>query len=167
MALLFSLYFRNFIYKKYHVYKDTIFIIYVLIDIYSFLCNDLTFFFIFTFLISQAITDYINQDVLTTLNIIPIIYAIIINSNHLLTTILYASIFPFALLIINKFKTLIGMGDIEIIFVLGLYFKYEKLLLIVLISSLINLIYSFFVKKNKYSFVPFILIATFLVYFFI
>ena len=167
MAFLFSLYFRNFIYKKYHVSLDMIFVIYVLIDIYSFLSNDLTFFIVFIFLISQAITDYLNQDVYTTLNILPAIYAFIIHSNNFLSTFLYASIIPFTLLLINSFKPLIGMGDIEIIFILGLLFNYEKLLLIVLISSLINLIFSFFIKKNKYSFVPFILIATFLVYFFI
>lgn len=165
MAFLFSIYFTKFLYKKYHIRIDFIFLIYALIDVYSLINNDLTFFVVFTFLLTQSITDYINQDVYSEVNVLPTIYAIILNSNQLFSKFLYASILPIALMIINRFKTLIGMGDIEIIFVLGLLFGYEQLLLIVLISSLINLVYAFFIKKNRYSFVPFIFIATFLVYF--
>ena len=145
--------------RKYEVsINKHVFFIELFIEMYSLIDKNLFFMLFFTILLLQSITDFINNDVYTILNISIIIIGLIfknINYNEILLSMLL----PLLLWIINIFKKGIGDGDIEMIFALCFIYNTMQLSKIILFSSIMNLIYSFVIKKDKYSFIPFIFLS--------
>lgn len=146
------------------IYKITIskhvFFIILFVEFLSICFKDLTFFILFNLLLPICITDIINNDVHILFCILLALLGILTNSN----ISIYSFILPFLLLIIAMFTKGMGLGDIYLLFGLAFLFNLYDISLILLISSSFNLIYSLFKQKKSYAFVPFISIATIIVY---
>lgn len=135
------------------------------IEAYSLYKKDLVFFVLFTILLTQSITDYINHDVYSVLNYCLALLMFILASIKLID-IVYSLTVPIGLFVINKFIKGMGSGDLELLVSISFVFNFQSLLQIVFLSSLFNLLYSFFVKKDSYSFVPFLSISCLIIYLF-
>lgn len=165
-TLIFSYLINEFIANRYnkHINKH-VFSIELFIEIYSLYKKDLIFFILFTILFFQSITDYLNHDVYSLFNyILALIMCYLLSPPFEQCCI--SLIIPFSLILLNKLMNGMGSGDIELIIVLAFVFNFISLLLIVFLSSFMNLIYSFFIKKDKYSFVPFLSISCLIIYLF-
>lgn len=116
---------------------------------------------IFYCLIFNCISDLYNNDVYTIANLI-ILLILIINRN---VKINYSFIYPIILYIFYELKKNIGLGDIELIFILCFKYSLFEISKILLIASFLNIIYAFLIKKNKYAFVPFISLGVYINYY--
>ena len=151
--------FINKIYKK-SINKQVFFILFIL-DLYTLYSKDYFFCTLAYILLFHSITDIINYDVYSILN-----YLLMIISFLKYKTISISILIPIILAIINVFKKGIGQGDIELLFGLSFIFEFYDLVLIVFIASILNLIYSLFSKNKLFPFVPFLSIATMIIYLF-
>ena len=161
-TILFSLFIDRFIYYKYskHINKHMFFIIF-LINIYYLYSKDMFFFIIFNVLLFESITDIINHDVFSICNLI--IFAICFYQSY--PNISYTSfLVPLTLYILNLFFNGMGIGDIELLFSICPLFDFRKMTLLIFLASIFNIIYSFFVRKESYSFIPFLSIGILLIY---
>lgn len=160
-SFIYFLLISKYIKYKYSIsIRKQVFFIELLIEFISIYKQDILFFILFTILLTQSITDIINYDIYSILNIFLALFLILykgLNISKYLTSITL----PLILLIINKG---IGLGDIEILFIEAIIFDIYKLSLIVFISSFINLIYALIRKNKYYPFVPFISMSTLLIY---
>lgn len=118
-------------------------------------------------LLVSCILDIKSYIVFTPFNIFILIMGLfkhIATSYNFLDVILGISIIPIILMIINHIKEdSIGNGDIELLSALGFYFGYKYLVVILFMASLTNFLFSLVYPKEKYPFVPFITLGTFLV----
>lgn len=131
-------------------------------EIISIINNDLLFFIIFQLMIFNTITDIINKDVYIVPNLLFILLGFTLN-RPIKEVIVSISIFPTMLFILSKLTNGIGLGDVILVFLLGFIFDIKRLVSTILLASIINLIYALFIKKDEYSFVPFIFISILLV----
>ena len=154
---------KSFIKKIYkHNISFITFILMILNEILFITNKDIFAFLLFNILIFQSTTDIINNDVYTIFDVLIVLFAYITKNNiNELTTF----IFPILLFIIEKIIHSIGKGDIELIFCLCFIFNIYEISLILLLSSIANILLSIFKKKNKYPFVPFISMGTFIIYY--
>lgn len=159
-----SIYFaflRWFIHKTYNkTISEHMFFITFIIEIIIIYCNNFEFLVLYSLLLPICISDIINNDVHTQFCVLIAIFGFIINK-----TITPTSFFvPMLLALINKFLKGMGQGDIYLLFSLAFLFDLYDLSRILFLSSTLNIAYSIFVKKKSYAFVPFISIATMIIY---
>ena len=163
-AFLFYLLTSKFITYK---YNKKLGIIYFLIDIISeiYLINslDIKFYIIFQILLFQSITDITNNDVYLIPNIAICLIPFIFNEYSLFNTLI-SFLLPLVIYLISKLNKGIGDGDIELLICLCFLFDIKQMCYICLIASTLNIIFSLHQKRNIYPFVPFISIATTIVY---
>ena len=113
-------------------------------------------------LLIESIIDIKTYNVYLPFNILIILIGLT-NIDHSIT---FSLIYPLLLLLINLITKGMGYGDIEIIFSLCFIYSFYELTCILLFSSILNLMYSFFMKMKEYPFVPFLLFGTILTTFF-
>ncbi|WP_334341101.1 prepilin peptidase [Companilactobacillus sp. HBUAS56275] len=78
---------------------------------------------------------------------------------HFLTAIIiYLSLF-----LLNR-KSLIGLGDVEVLTILALVFDLNIILRIIILACLLCIIQFLFNKKRSYRFIPYLTIATGIIY---
>lgn len=163
MGLLIYALISKLIRKYYDVpINKQVFFILLLIEITAIYKKDLLFYILFTLLLVMSITDVINNDVNTLICIIIGILGLIFNKDISIMSFLV----PVVLYIVNKFIKGMGLGDIYLLIALSFIFNTYEISLICLLSSTMNLIYSRFIKKERYAFVPFISLASLIMYLF-
>jgi len=163
-TLIYYIFLYNFINKHYGYKLPKYIVLLILIsEILVIINNDLLLFILIQLLLFDSITDYINKDVYIYPNAIVIILGLSLHRSiyDLLSSTL---IIPTVLFVLNKFYKGIGTGDIILLFCLGFIYNYKSMIYILLIASCTNLIYAFLVRKKQYSFVPFIALASMLIY---
>ena len=136
----------------------------LLFEIQSIIINDFWLYIIFIILLFQSLCDIFNNDVYTIFNISLLLIGVITNYNHIIYYLISSLILPIILLLIKLLTNAIGGGDIEMLFCLGFIFKFNEICLILLIASILNIIYSFINKKEKYAYIPFLSVATIFIY---
>ena len=154
----------TFIKFKYKVsINKHLFIIIFFIELYSLYSKDILFFLLFSILLFQSITDYINNDVYTFCNIIIASIGLLFIKPSI-TSIITSLVLPIVLIVLNSFIKGIGDGDIELLICLCFIYDLYSLSLIVLLASTLNFIYALILKKDKYSFIPFIFVCSLIIY---
>ena len=162
-TLIYYKFLKTFIYKKYNYQlRPKICIFILLFEILLLVNKDLLLFAISQILIFQSITDIINKDVYTLINLLFIPIAFYTNQSiidNLLSEIIVVIIY-----LLSKIINGIGIGDINLLFYLGLIFDYPSMLHIILLASILNILYALFHPKKSYSFIPFISISCIVIY---
>lgn len=98
--------------------------------------------------------------------IYPIFYLILLPAiwiDHLSLNYLVAIVVYFSLLLISR-RWPLGLGDIEVMALLGLIIGLTKLLDIILVACLICLVAYFGKQKRSFRFIPYLTVATGIIY---
>lgn len=163
-SLIYYCFIRWFIKNRYEIaISEHLFFITLCFEIISIYYSNIYYLIPLFLLITNSVTDYINHDVYSVFNIVLVLYAVLILKPGI-ESVLISLIVPLILYLLNKLYKGMGQGDIELFIALSFYFDIVSLVKILLISSLLNLLYAAFVHKESYCFVPFITIATIMVF---
>lgn len=120
---------------------------------------------IFVVLFFSSYIDIKQKYVYCFFNLIFFIFGLIrySNTDH---PLLGFFVIPLTLVGINLIyqKEAIGYGDIEMIACAGFLLGYQKICMAFFIATFTNTIYSFFIQKKEYAFIPFLSIGIMISY---
>lgn len=110
-------------------------------------------------LLISSIIDIKTRNVYLINNLIILILALF-NINNDLIDHLLALVIPSVLLVIYLLdNTLIGLGDIEFLYVSSFYLGYQGTIIELFIASIVGIIYIFITNKEEIPFIPFLSIG--------
>lgn len=110
-------------------------------------------------LLISSIIDIKTRNVYLINNLIILILALF-NINNDLIDHLLALVIPSVLLVIYLLdNTLIGLGDIEFLYVSSFYLGYKGTIIELFIASIVGIIYIFITNKEEIPFIPFLSIG--------